>query len=503
MFEAVELGRKVDKEDFNAALPDLRAQLVQAQFAMQKTDSPVIVLISGVEAAGKAEVLNRLSQWLDIRGMSFHTFGRYTDEERMRPYWWRFWISLPERGRIGCYLGSWYTDPILRRVLDGGSQAELEQRLTEIRLFERMLALDGAIILKFWLHVPKKEQKKRLKKLDDDKSTTWRVTKKDWAKHAAWDTFVQAAETAIRETDTAEAPWYLVEAQDARYRDLTIANTIKEAMQSRLQAEGEPRGSSAALPPITAKAPSEAASITILDRVDLTRSLEAEAYKAELDALQERLGRLNRKVYEKGKSAVILFEGWDAAGKGGAIRRLTSALDARSLQVISIAAPTDEERAHHYLWRFWRHVPRSGHVTIYDRSWYGRVLVERVEGFARDDEWTRAYAEINNFEERLIDNGTVLVKFFLHISQEEQLARFNERENTPYKRHKITDEDWRNRDKWPRYEAAVNEMVARTSTGHAPWHLVPGNDKRYARVHVLRTVVEAFEGLLKGKKKGK
>jgi polyphosphate:AMP phosphotransferase len=492
MFEAAELGRKVSREDYEAALPKLRADLLEAQFALRETRHPLLVVISGVEGAGKSELVNTLSQWLDIRGMEFHTFGRSTDDERMRPPWWRFWISLPPRGRGAFYLGSWYTTPILSRVLEGTDPSAFEATLTEIRLFERMLALDGAIILKFWLHLSKKDQRRRLEKLEADKATRWRVTKEDWRHHEAYDAFVRASETALRQTDTGEAPWYLVEAKNARYRDLTVGQTILDVVQARLQSAAPAPASRPAQPAL----PLPGAAVTILDRVDLASRMEDEAYEAELRALSETLGRLGRDAYRAQRSAVIVFEGWDAAGKGGAIRRLTAALDARSIQVISVAAPTDEERGRHYLWRFWRHIPRSGHITIYDRSWYGRVLVERVEGFARPEEWGRSFAEINDFEEHLVAHGIVLVKLFLHISPEEQLARFKERETVAYKRHKITEEDWRNREKWPAYETAVNEMVARTSTAHAPWNIIPGNDKRFARVEVLRTVAGALRRAL-------
>ena len=218
---------------------------------------------------------------------------------------------------------------------------------------------------------------------------------------------------------------------------------------------------------------------TILDRLDMSQSLGKQDYRAELAKYQARLHALDRKAVDRKVSGIGVFEGWDAGGKGGAIRRLTAALDARDYRVISIAAPTDEERQHHYLWRFWRHLARAGRATFFDRSWYGRVLVERVEGFATEAEWRRAYAEINDFEERLVRHGIVLLKFWLHITKDEQLRRFKAREEIPYKRWKLTDEDWRNREKWDLYEQAVNDMIERTSTAHAPWTLIEGNDKRF------------------------
>jgi polyphosphate kinase 2 (PPK2 family) len=206
---------------------------------------------------------------------------------------------------------------------------------------------------------------------------------------------------------------------------------------------------------------------------------------------------LQRRAGKRGVSTILVFEGWDAAGKGGAIRRVTGSLDARDYQVIPIAAPNDEERAHHYLWRFWRHLSRAGRLTIFDRSWYGRVLVERVEGFATEAEYMRGYGEIDHFEEQLVTDGILLLKFWIHISKAEQLKRFRDRSRTSYKQWKITDEDWRNRKRWDDYTVAVNDMVARTSTKIAPWTLVEGNDKNFARIKVLRTLADRLDDRLK------
>ena len=240
---------------------------------------------------------------------------------------------------------------------------------------------------------------------------------------------------------------------------------------------------------------------TVVSNLDLSLKLKKKEYWDKLEVAQGRLNQLFRKARDKGLSVVTVFEGSDAAGKGGAIRRMTQALEARNYQVIPIAAPTDEERGHHYLWRFWRHIPRAGRFTVFDRSWYGRVLVERVEGFAAEAEWMRSYGEITDFEEQLDESGIVVVKFWLQISDVEQLTRFKAREDTPYKRHKLTDEDWRNREKSNEYELAVNEMVERTSTRFAPWTLIEANDKRYARIKVIETVCDRLDQALSDMKK--
>ena len=485
MFEAAEVGRSTSKKAYEAALPAMRAELLAAQFALADSDVPVVVIIGGVDGAGKGEVVNRLHEWLDARGLEVFAFGPPSDEESDRPRFWRYWRCLPARGRIGILFGSWYTDPIIARVNKQAKQPELDQAMQRVRRFERMLAEDGALIVKFWFHLSRKAQKDKFHKLEANPETAWRVSPQDWKHFKLYKRFRSVCERALRQTDSAEAPWLLVESACPRYRDLFVGRTLAESIRRRLE-----QPPAAGTRPVTARSapPAGAAGHTILDSVDLSQTLADQAYKRRLKRAQAALAGRVWEANSRRISTVVVFEGWDAAGKGGAIRRMNQAIDARLSRVISVAAPTDEERAHHYLWRFWRHLPRGGHVTIYDRSWYGRVLVERVEGFAADADWQRAYSEINEFEEQLVESGIVLVKFWLHISADEQLRRFREREKTPWKKHKITDEDWRNRERWDAYELAVNEMVARTSTEFAPWTVVPANCKRLARVHVVDTV---------------
>lgn len=311
-------------------------------------------------------------------------------------------------------------------------------------------------------------------------------------------------------TSKGHAPWSIVEGEDNKYASLTVAEQIRDAIQRHsaqrrstkeaqaAMAQQAKAGKKAVKKKIDKDAPvRELPYPTVLSCLDMSKTIEKEEYKKELKSLQGRLNKLARKAIDRGVSTVLVFEGSDAAGKGGAIRRITSTLDARSYKVLPFAAPNDEERAHHYLWRFWRHMSRAGRMTIFDRSWYGRVLVERCEGFAREEEWRRAYGEIVDFEDQIVDHGTVLVKIWIHISPEEQLARFKARELTPWKKWKLTDEDWRNREKWADYEEAVNDLVEKTSTTAAPWTLVEGNDKKYARIKVLRTVCDALEKRLK------
>jgi polyphosphate:AMP phosphotransferase len=485
MFEVAELGRTLSKDEFKELEPEMREGLLDAQFRMRESDFSIVIVVGGVEGAGKGDLVNRLIEWTDARRIHTHALGAPTTEELERPEYYRYWMRLPADGKIGIFLGSWYTKPIVDHALDETTGAEFEQRLRKIEEFERMIVSSGNVLLKFWLHISKDHQRERFEALESDPMTSFRVTRRDWDFHERFETFERVSARAIRETDTGVAPWTLIEAQDARYRDMTVAAHIREAIEQRLD-----------LPPLPDPGPPEELvpeEPNIISVMDLSETIGRKAYKQRLEFLQNKLGMLARKLPEHGCSMVLVFEGSDAAGKGGSIRRVVSALDARQYRVIPIAAPTDEERAHPYLWRFWRQLPRRGRITIYDRSWYGRVLVERVEGFARPEEWKRAFGEINQFEEQLAEADVIVLKFWLQISDDEQLARFRAREETGYKRHKITDEDWRNREKAGAYQAAASEMIERTSTDMAPWTLVPAESKPVARLKVLETIVARLE----------
>jgi polyphosphate:AMP phosphotransferase len=492
MFESAELGHKIDKATYAREEPKLRQAILNAQYDLaQAKKFPVIILMGGMDGAGRGEIVNRLSEWMDPRHIQTNGMGTATDEEAQRPPMWRFWRALPPKGKVGIFLGSWYTQPFLSWVLDGTSDDKLQGSLERIMRFEKMLADEGVLILKFWMYLSKAGQKKRLKELESDPQTRWRVTKRDWQHFKLYDRFRKAAEMAIRRTSTAEAPWTIVDGSDERYRSLTVGKTVLEALRKRLDEKTEPR-------PKTAPAPARATldKLDVIRALDLTQRLTKPQYEKQLERYQERLARLIREPKFQKAGTIAVFEGNDAAGKGGSIRRVTGALDARQYSIIPIAAPTEEERAQPYLWRFWRHVPLKGRLLIFDRSWYGRVLVERVEGFCSEADWMRAYPEINDFEAQLTEAGYVVSKFWLAISNAEQLKRFKEREKIAFKRFKITEEDWRNRKKWDLYERAVCEMVERTSTDIAPWTLVEANDKYFARIKVLKTLCDRLERAL-------
>jgi AMP-polyphosphate phosphotransferase len=488
MLNSAELGRTLSKQDYDATVGELRTSLLKTQAELEQAKFPVIVLINGADGAGKAETLNTLNEWLDARFLQIEAYDKPTEAERARPEFWRYWMTLPRAGQIGLFLGSWYTRPILERVMRGAKSRAFEQALARINAFERTLIDGGALIIKLWFHVSKKAQKQRLKAEEQAKSTRLLVSKSNWQRHERYDEFVAVTERALRDTSTGYAPWTVIESSDDRYRNVTAGRAILEQIQHRL---ASPHVSETPKPEPEIPDP-----VTLLDRLDLSLKLDKPAYEKRMAELQGALGALARKLKKRQRSAIFVFEGSDAAGKGGAIRRLVWALDARQYRIIPIAAPTDEERAHHYLWRFYRQLPGRGRITIYDRSWYGRVLVERVEGFTSEENWKRAYKEINEFEHELSRDGIVLVKFWLQISSEEQLRRFQAREREPWKQHKITAEDYRNRQKTHQYEAAAAEMIDRTSTEYAPFTLIEAEDKHYARIKILETVCERLERAL-------
>ena len=492
MFESAEIGHKIDKSVYKIEEPLLREALLDAQYELKEhKDFPVVILINGVDGAGKGETVNLLNEWMDPRLIATCAFGQPSDEEEERPRMWRYWRSLPPKGKIGILFGSWYTDMIIERVSGDIKASKLHHQIDEIVRFEKMLAHEGILLLKFWFHLSKDKQKQRLEQLEKDPKTRWRVTEQDWQHFKQYDKFKEVSESVLRETSTAEAPWIVVEGEDANYRSLTVGKLILQEIKQRLAQQPKVMTQSDAaplLPPID--------NLQLLDTLDLDKSYSKKDYQEDLEKWQGKLNLLSRHPKFKEHSVIAVFEGNDAAGKGGSIRRITAALDARQYTIIPIAAPSEDERVQPYLWRFWRHIPRKGRFSIFDRSWYGRVLVERVEGYCQEHEWLRAYSEINDFEQQLVEHGAIVVKFWLAISKEEQLKRFQEREQIGFKRFKITEEDWRNRDKWDNYVHAVGDMVERTSTDIAPWTLVEANNKYYARIKVLKTLCEAIEKAL-------
>jgi polyphosphate:AMP phosphotransferase len=510
MLETLDLTQKLRKAEYSVLIDQLRAELRDLHHAIHEAGIPVVVLLEGWDAAGKGDSIGTLVYPMDPRGFKVYTTHAPTEEEHFRPYLWRFWTKTPARGKFALLDRGWY-----RRMLEERVDGEIDRQgvmiaAGEIREFERQLTDDGVALIKFWLHISKKEQKRRLSDIQSDRYERWRLQQPGKKKRRSYRRCVEATEEMLALTSTASAPWNLIEAEDRCFRRVKVVERVIASLRQALTSRGmpltvinpAPAATPTALPDgLDLATPDRSAAgplvLSVLDRVDLSRKLDRKDYENQLDALQSRLRELELECYHQRVPAVVVYEGWDAAGKGGNIKRLTQELDPRGYEVIPIAAPDATEKAHHYLWRFWRQLPKAGHIAIFDRSWYGRVLVERVEGFATENEWRRAYQEINEFERHLAEHGSVLTKFWLHLSPEEQLRRFQERERVPHKRHKITADDWRNRAKWNRYREAVIEMIERTSTSYAPWTIVEAENKLWARVKTLDTLVKALEDRLK------
>ncbi|MEZ5114952.1 MAG: polyphosphate:AMP phosphotransferase [Candidatus Nanopelagicales bacterium] len=491
MLESAEAGNRLGKEEYREVVPELRVGLVNAQYDLRNADFPVVVIVAGDDRVAGNELVNRLNEWMDARYLRTFVFRDMDEAERERPRFWRLWRSLPPKGQIAIWAGG------LFRMVSAYLAGEVDETAFEswLRHLERMqaaLIADGALVIKFFLHTPIAEQKSRLKKAEKDPTLGWRVDQRDWAAVETMPKARPVVESVLRRLSAPGSPWTVVESTDPRYRDVTVARTVLSALTSRLEHGSTP--GVAISPELFAPGQDQ---VTVLSRVDLSKRMDKDDYRKRLNKLQARLHELSAEARERGLSTVLAFEGWDAAGKGGVIRRITQSLEAGDYRVIPIAAPNEEERRYFHLWRFWRDLPPAGEFTIFDRTWYGRVLVERVEGFADVAAWQRGYDEIVDFEEQLVERGYLVQKFWLHISPEEQLARFQARESTPFKQHKITEEDYRNREKWSAYEQAVDQMILRTSSDSAPWYVIASNDKWSARIEVLEKVTQGLKRALR------
>ena len=501
MLEQVDLKKTVTKEEFKARIKPLEDSLTALDGPIKAAGLPVIILFEGWDAAGKGSVISRLILNFDPRWFSVVNTQPPTALERRRPTMWRHWLTLPEAGQMSIMDGSWYQDVSVLRIEEEIDEMTNQRRMNEINGFERNLSDNGYLIVKCFLHITQKEQKARLEKLDAHKDTEWRVTPDDWRRCHQYDKYYEAYDKMLEYTNTPHAPWHVVSGMSDEMCALEVFQAVRDAVQGALD-----RKKAAAAAPKTAATDVDPGKFQFvampkLAEVDVSKTLDEEKYKKELKKEQKRLSELHNRIYLEKIPVVIAYEGWDAAGKGGNIKRVSEALDPRGYEVVPIAAPKAEEKSRHYLWRFWKNLPKDGHVAIFDRSWYGRVMVERIEGFCTEDDWHRAYREINEFERQLYDWGAVVVKFWLQIDSEEQLRRFRERQDDPAKQWKITDEDWRNREKWPQYETAVNDMLRYTSTDFAPWNIVEGNDKKYARVKTLKIINRMIEKRLEESKK--
>ena len=487
MLETAETRPAISVEQYETLEPELRTQLVAMQQQMRNAKFALIIIVSGDDAAGVRAVTNLFSEWMDPRFVATSVFGEPTGDELLRPPSWRYWRELPPNGRTAVFSDEWTTRALALRIGGKMGQRRYEDSIENCRQFETMLAADGTVFVKLYVHLADKDLAKQRKRLR--KESGWSSVAsigRAMLKHPV--KARKLVEEMLEHTSTGLSAWKLVEGTCKRSRNVVAARAVLDAVNVKLnQKEAVSAGTTATAAAV------EAPEKSILSSVDLSSKLDPDEYEDRMADLKTELSRVALKAQRKGIPVIAAFEGWDAAGKGGVIRRLAQSMNPEQYRIVPIAAPTDEEKSHHYLWRFWRHIPANGNFVIFDRTWYGRVLVERVEGFAKPDEWGRAYSEINFFEDHLVRQGAVMLKFWLHIDQEEQLRRFKDRENTPFKSYKIGPEDYRNREKWDQYVAAIDDMVARTSTPDAPWHLIPSNDKMFARVDVISRVIKAIK----------
>jgi polyphosphate:AMP phosphotransferase len=479
-------GKKALKRE----IEELEPELALLQRRCRELGIPVLIVFEGWSASGKGTMINRVIQPLDPRGFKVSCIAAPSRDEQLRPFLWRFWRRTPSAERMAIFDRSWYRTLLDDYVAEELDEDSLSKAFDDVVAFENQLKDGGTVIFKFFLDISKEEQAERLNKLRKNPATAWRVSDDVLARHCKYGQYKKATKRLIEATDLPASPWKVIDAKHVTSANASILRCLVKVLGKRVTAlatdvpkQGPPPKKDL---PVFPTAPS-------LKRVDLSLSLDRDEYRKLLEKRQKRIGELHDEIYHRRIPVVIVYEGWDAGGKGGNIRRLTEEMDPRGYEVIPIAAPNDVEKVHHYLWRFWTEFPKAGHLTIFDRSWYGRVLVERVEGFCSEADWNRAYGEINEMEENFWHFGAVVIKFWLQIDKDEQMNRFKAREKDSAKQWKLNEEDWRNREKWDLYEEATEEMFLRTHTTYAPWTVIEGNCKRYARIKALDVVIAAIE----------
>lgn len=483
------LAEKPSEEELKNRLKAAREKLAAQQMQIKDHKLPVLVLLEGWGTSGKGSTVGQVIRNIDPRFFKVASLEKMREEDGRKPFLWRYFAEIPEAGKF-VFMDSGWMDEVTRHRLQGTMDDETyDMRIASIRRFERQLTDNGYLVMKFFLHISEKEQKKRIKGLKDSVDTRWRISDNDKWQNKNYEKCLDIFDKYLDATDTPAVPWYVVDASSRKWAELQVLETLTEGIDIAMQ------NHALAVPILQNVFPLQ--KMPKLSEIPLAdKTISEEEYREELKRLQDHLRELHNRLYRKRVPVIIAYEGWDAAGKGGNIKRITEALDPRGFEVHPIASPEPHEKARHFLWRFFTRLPRTGHIAIFDRTWYGRVMVERLEGFCSENDWKRAYNEINEFEKELADWGAVIIKFWVHIDKDTQLERFTMRQNTPEKQWKITDEDWRNREKWDAYEDAIDEMIQKTSTTYAPWHILESVDKKYARIKALKIVIEEIEKVI-------
>ena len=493
MLHEIAMQTAPEEEALKAELRAEREQLSKNQNRIKDAGLPVMVVFEGWGAAGKGSIIGKVIKNIDPRFFRVSTMEKKPSEEEKRyPFLYRYLLKIPEAGKFAFFDTYWMEEVVQESMLGHLNEEQYRKRIDCINRTERSLHDNGYLILKFFFQISKKEQKRRLKALEEDKNAAWRVNKLDKEENDHYDDYFEVYDRFLEDTNRSVAPWYVIDSSDKKWAELQVLHFLNQGIKTALQNQAL---AAPILQNVFPLVPMPKLSDISLD----DKTMTDEEYEEELKELQKELGRLHNKLYRKRIPVIIAYEGWDAAGKGGNIKRIAGALDPRGYEVHPIASPEPHEKARHFLWRFWTRLPKDGHIAIFDRTWYGRVMVERLEGFCSENDWQRAYNEINEFEKELSDWGAVVIKFWVQIDNKTQLDRFTERQNTPEKQWKITDEDWRNREKWDQYEEAVNEMLQKTSTTYAPWRILESNDKKYARIKALRIVIDEIKKACKEK----
>ena len=477
---------KYDETIINLSMKDLCKKLATLQRRIMEQQIPVLIIVDGWGGSGKGYVISKIREEMDPRFYQASLFEMPTEEEQQRPFLWRFWKEIPPKGHMAFFDQSFYHHLLNDYKLDTN---QLVLDINDINSIERQLYNNGTVIIKFFLHLSKSTQKEILTLLENDPNRKFAVTRREKKQNENYREYEQHFCKVLSLSNLDYSPWHIINMENKK-------NGAKELLFTAIQEIEKGLANQAQRQEALAEAPYKGYRGFDLADLDLAVNLTENKYDALLDELQDEAQQIFFRLFQQQISTILIFEGTDAAGKGGAIKTLTKKLDARGYKIYQTSAPSQEDLRYHYMYRFMQRLPKKGHMLIFDRSWYGRVLVERVEGFATIHEWQRAYHEINEIEHHLVKSGVNLMKFYLVIDKDEQLRRFNDRQDHPEKSFKLTDEDWRNRAKWDDYLTAVNEMVQKTSTDHAPWIMVEGNCKRYARVKVLQEFIAQAKRLL-------
>lgn len=473
-----------------ARLKEERMKLMDNQNKTAEAKLPVLVLVEGWAASGKGSLIGKAIQQMDPRFYNVASLEIIREEDKRKPFLWRYFTQIPENGKFVFMDSGWFSQYATELLSKDCDPVTADQHLNSILSFERQLVDNGYLLIKCFLNITKDDQTKRQKALLASPDTAWRVTTSDMEQNRRYKEYQETFNSCIAKTDRTYAPWHIIDSSNKKDAELAFLQLMNEELEKALVKK--PGIDSPLLKDEFPKA-----DVIPLSDIPLADCVTPDhVYKSELKKLQKELRNLHNRLYRKGIPVIIAYEGWDAAGKGGNIKRLSACLDPRGYTVHPIASPLPPEKNRHYLWRFYNRLPRTGHIAIFDRTWYGRVMVERLEGFCSEKDWQRAYLEMNEFERDLTDWGAVVIKFWVQIDKDTQLARFTDRQNTPEKQWKITDEDWRNREKWDLYEVAVNEMLEKTSTTYAPWHILESVDKQYARIKALKIVIEELKKAL-------